>query len=259
MHLHVETCGAGRPVVLLHGWGMHGGVWQDVAAPLAEVLEVHTVDLPGHGYAAGGPDGELTEFTLDGVVDVLAARFPTPVTVAGWSLGGMIAQRWAVRAPETVEQLILAASTPCFANRADWHYGMPQETLALFAADLERDFAATLRRFVALQVRGAEGERETLAVLRDRLFARGEPDPAALRGGLAILRDADLRPLLGAIAQPTLIIAGERDRLTPPQASRYMAQAMPHARLLEIEGAAHAPFLSHRVAFIGALREFLGV
>lgn len=256
MPLHVETRGAGQPVVLLHGWGMHGGVWQDVAGPLAQALEVHTVDLPGHGYGAGGA---LTEFTLDGVVDVLAARFPMPVAVVGWSLGGMIAQRWAVRAPENVAQLVLVASTPCFANRADWHNGMPSETLARFAEELERDFAATLRRFAALQVRGAEGERETLAALRDRLFARGEPDAAALRGGLEILRDADLRGTLGMTAQPTLVIAGERDRLTPPEASRYMAQTMPRARLVEIQGAAHAPFLSHREAFADALREFMKV
>ncbi|HKB59004.1 MAG TPA: pimeloyl-ACP methyl ester esterase BioH [Gallionellaceae bacterium] len=256
MPLHVETRGAGKPVVLLHGWGMHGGVWQDVAGPLAQALEVHTVDLPGHGH---GARGALAEFTLDGVADALAARFPVPVTVVGWSLGGMIAQRWAVRAPETVAQLVLVASTPCFANRADWHNGMPADALALFAEELERDFATTLRRFAALQVRGAEGERETLTALRDRLFARGEPDPAALRGGLEILRDADLRPALGALAQPALVIAGGRDRLTPPQASRYMAQALPRARLVEIAGAAHAPFLSHRDAFVDALLEFMKV
>ena len=100
---------------------------------------------------------------------------------------------------------------------------------------------------------------ETLMALRDRLFARGEPDPAALRGGLEILRDADLRPTLSVTAQPALVIAGERDRLTPPEASRHMAQVLPRARLVEIPGAAHAPFLSHREAFVDALREFMKV
>lgn len=257
MHLHVETQGRGQPVVLLHGWGMHGGVWQGIAAALAQGMEVHTVDLPGHGHGVGGPEDGVSEFTLDAVVDALAARFPGPVTVVGWSLGGMIAQRWAARAPETVARLVLVASTPCFASRPDWDKGVAPETLAQFAADLEHDFAATLRRFVGLQVRGAEGERETLAALRADLFARGNPEPAALRGGLQILRDADLRAALGAIDQPTLVIAGARDRLTPPRASQYMVQAMPRARLVEIPGAAHAPFLSHREAFVDALRQFM--
>ncbi len=47
--LHVEVTGSGAPLVLLHGWGMHGGVWTDVAAQLAQDFRVHSVDLPGHG------------------------------------------------------------------------------------------------------------------------------------------------------------------------------------------------------------------
>jgi pimeloyl-[acyl-carrier protein] methyl ester esterase len=256
--LHVEVTGRGEPLLLLHGWGMHGGVWQEVAEPLANAFRVCAVDLPGHGYSVDHGSGGA-RFTLDAVTDALSASFQERVSVLGWSLGGIIAQHWALRHPDQVARLILVASTPCFARRADWDHGMPQETLGQFAADFEHDFMATLRRFLALQVRGAEGERETLAALRARLFSRGEPDPAALRQGLAILRDADLRGNLGRLAQPALVIGGDRDRLTPPQASRYLAQAMPNAHLVEIAGAAHAPFLSHRDAFLGALRDFMSV
>lgn len=265
MSLHVETTGAGEPVVMLHGWGMHGGVWQEVAGPLAQAVEVHTVDLPGHGFSAAGEGRTAGEeaaercYTLDGVIDALSARFTVPVTALGWSLGGIIAQRWALREPAKVKRLILVASTPCFAKRADWDYGMSQEALGQFAADLEHDFSGTLRRFLALQVRGTDSERETLHALRQHLFSRGEPARGALRAGLGILRDADLRGALASIRQPALVISGGRDRLTPPQASRYMAQAMANARLAEISGAAHAPFLSHPDEFVRVLRTFLEV
>ncbi len=146
--------------------------------------------------------------------------------------------RWALRDPRQVQRLVLVASTPCFAQRDDWQHGMPQDTLRQFAAELEQDYAATLRKFLALQVRGSAGERELLAALRASVSSRGEPDPDALRTGLDILRDLDLRNALPEIRQPALVIAGERDRLSPPQASRYLAQAMPNARAVEIRGAA---------------------
>ncbi len=252
MSLHVEVSGQGRPLVILHGWGMHGGVWHEAVASLARDFEVHVVDLPGHGASRLS-----AEFTLDAVVDELSSRFSGQVDVLGWSLGGILAQHWAARAPAQVRRLVLVASTPCFAARPDWDCGMPQETLAQFAAELENNHAATLRRFIALQLRGSENERELLMMLRERLFSRGEPDMAALRGGLEILRDADLRAVLPRISQPTLAIAGERDKLTPPAASHHLAQAMPSARVVEVAGAAHAPFLSHPAIFVDLVKSFL--
>jgi pimeloyl-[acyl-carrier protein] methyl ester esterase len=231
---------------------MHGGVWTATAQKLAADFQVHNVDLPGHGASTA-----LSAFTLDSVVGQLSARFEQPLILCGWSLGGIIAQHWAAREPDKVQRLILVNSTPCFAARDDWAYGMPQATLAQFASELEKNHAATLRRFLALQIRGSEAEREVLGVLRDKLFSRGEPHLDALRGGLAILRDADLRGVLQQITMPTLVIAGERDKLTPPEASHYLAQSLPHGRAVVVVGAAHAPFLSHPGVFVEQIRNFL--
>lgn len=252
MSLHVEVSGRGRPLVMLHGWGMHGGIWGDAAARLAQSCAVHVVDLPGHGASA-----EAGAFTLEEVVDRLDAYFGEPVAVLGWSLGGIIAQHWAARQPGKVERLILVASTPCFAEREDWSFGMPKQTLQQFAMELEQDHAVTLRRFLALQVRGSENERALLAMLREKLASRRAPALAALRGGLDILRDADLRVAAASIGQPVLAVAGGRDRLTPPDASWFLAQTMPRARVVEIDGAAHAPFLSHPERFAAVVKDFL--
>jgi pimeloyl-[acyl-carrier protein] methyl ester esterase len=190
-------------------------------------------------------------------VDQLSASFAEPLTVCGWSLGGQIALRWAAREPDKVCRLILAASTPCFAVRDDWSFGMDRAVLQKFAEDLEQNHAATLRRFITLQLRGSENERELLAMLRELLFSRGEPDMNALRAGLDILRDTDLREDLQNVTQPTLVIAGERDKLTPPQASHYLAKTIPGASLVELKGAAHAPFLSHPDEFVMQLKIFM--
>ena len=252
MSLHVESIGSGAPLLLVHGWGMHGGVWENVAQKLAAEWRVHSVDLPGYGYSKAE---KVT--TLDAIVDELSASFAEPLSVCGWSLGGQIALHWAAREPDKVRRLILVASTPCFTRRADWAFGMESEVLKKFATELEQNHAATLRRFIALQLRGSENERELLALLRERLFSRGEPDMVALRAGLNILRDVDLRSELQDIKQTALVIAGECDKLTPPEASLYLAQAMPSARLVEVAGAAHAPFLSHPEFFVEQIKRFL--
>jgi len=252
MSLHVERVGSGEPLLLIHGWGMHGGVWDSVAEILAEDFSVHIVDLPGYGYSE---PQEVT--TLDSIVDELSSSFAEPLTVCGWSLGGQVAIHWAAREPDKVQRLILVTSTPCFAERPDWACGMAGDVLEKFAAELEQNHAATLRRFLALQLRGSENERELLVMMRERLFSRGQPDMETLHGGLGILRDADLRGELQHIRQPTLAIAGERDKLTLPQASHYLAQTMPAARVVEIAGSAHAPFLSHPDLFVDQIKKFL--
>lgn len=285
MSLHADSyeyAGAdrGAPLLLIHGWGMHGGMWGGVAERLAAHCRVLAVDLPGHGFSVGRDSsrhsGEVRmalhsqstrpqaasrwlnpDLLLDAIADQLSAQFDEPLTVCGWSLGGQVAMRWAARHPQQVSRLVLVASTPCFVRQDDWPCAMAAETLAEFAAALQQNYALTLRRFLALQVRGSEQERELLATLRNALFSRGEPDLAALQGGLDILRDCDLRSALPDIEQPTLVIAGERDTLTPPQASGYIATRMPNASLATVSGAAHAPFLSHPDEFVKHVVNFL--
>ena len=264
MSLHVDSYGSGVSLLLIHGWGMHGGMWGGVAERLAEQFRVLAVDLPGHGFSVGrdssrhgGDVGMNPDLRIDTIVDELAAQFSEPLSVCGWSLGGQIALRWAQRHPQQIDRMVLVASTPCFVRRPGWECAMAQETLAEFAAALQQDYALTLRRFLALQVRGSDNERELLAALRKALMSRGEPDLGALRAGLEILRDCDLRSALPDIRQPALVVCGERDTLTPPQASHYLAAQLPDAQLAEIKGAAHAPFLSHPDEFIEHLTSFL--
>lgn len=65
--LYFESVGRGPDVVLVHGWGLHGGVWSRVAQALADEFTVHCVDLPGHGHSAS-----LQDYTLDNLARALA-------------------------------------------------------------------------------------------------------------------------------------------------------------------------------------------
>jgi pimeloyl-[acyl-carrier protein] methyl ester esterase len=265
----------GPPLLLIHGWGMHGGMWKNAAEILAQDFSVMTVDLPGHGYSVNSERGEVqgarckvqdlafpltlepSPFALDAIVDELSAQFDKPLAICGWSLGGQIALRWALRHPRQVSRLVMVASTPCFVRLTDWKHALNAEILEEFAADLRQNYMQTLRRFLSLQMRGSEQERETLAVLRDALFSRGEPDLDALQAGLEILRSSDQRSALPDVTQPALVVAGQRDTLIPLQAAQYLASNTPNGRLAVIAGAAHAPFLSHPDEFAGHVVDFL--
>lgn len=262
--LHIDRFRDGEPLLFIHGWGMHGGMWGGVLEELAKDYRVLAVDLPGHGYSRMQDsglriEGDIPDFSLDAIVDQLAAQFSDigPLTVCGWSLGGQVAMRWAMRYSEQVSRLVLVSSTPCFVQHEGWPCAMASQTLTAFSDALQQNYLQTLRRFLSLQLRGSEQERELLATLRSNLLGRGEPDMAALLAGLTILRDCDLRDVLAEVSQPALVIAGERDTLTPLPASQYLAERLPDARLVTIKGAAHASFLSHSDEFVEQLVFFL--
>lgn len=258
MSVHIESTGRGPPLVLLHGWAMHGGLWQTVLPQLTTRFRVHNVDLPGHGWSPG-----VSPCTVDTLVDAIAsavAALPdmrdAPLTLLGWSLGGLVALEWARTRPDGVRALVLTATTPCFVQRDDWPQAMVAATLDRFGDELVASYRLTLRRFLSLQVQGSERGREALAQIRSTLLARGEPTSADLRGALAVLAATDLRRVVAGIAQPALVIAGDRDALTPLAASRWLAAALPKATLVTVAGAGHAPFISHPDAFVAALERF---
>jgi pimeloyl-[acyl-carrier protein] methyl ester esterase len=253
--LYVETAGDGPPLVLLHGWAMHSGLWGTLVTRLARRHRVHAVDLPGHG---GSP--APSRFTLDGVVASLDATFgPTgePLTVLGWSLGGVIAMRWALARPDRVGKLVLVSTTPRFVAGGDWPHAMTPEILDRFGDELRVAWKLTLQRFLALQLHGSEHSRALLAEMRERLLARKPPSTATLMEELALLRDCDLRADAARIEQPALVVSGDRDTLAYPGAGRFLADSLPNARFALIAGASHVPFLSHADAFDTALEGFL--
>lgn len=251
MSLYLEQQGSGPEMVLLHGWGLHGGVWAPVREALAAHFHLTVVDLPGFGRS-----DPPAEFSLPALAAAVGAEVPAGAVWLGWSLGGLVAQQAAADGV-AMNGLILTASTPRFVTAADWSEAMEAEVLDGFAAELATDYRATLQRFLALQARGSERAREELRGLRGQLFDHGEPAAEALAGGLELLRASDLRPQLVGIEIPTLWLHGERDTLVPPAAAEAAAAAMPRAESVCIPGAGHAPFLSHPEPFVEAVKAFL--
>jgi pimeloyl-[acyl-carrier protein] methyl ester esterase len=237
--LFTQSSGSGPDLVLVHGWGLHAGIWDSFVPLLEPYFRILRVDLPGHGSSRWAD-----ETTLDDMTAAVLAVAPANAAWLGWSLGGLVAMRAALQAPARVRALLLLASTPCFVRRDGWQCALLPALLDTFAAELQQDYLRTLNRFLALQVRGSDQGGAVLRQLRSQLLAKGEPVPVALQAGLDILRNTDLREDIGALACPALVMAGERDTLVPGAAARATADLMPNAVVEVIAGAGHAPFIA---------------
>ena len=222
-------------MVFLHGWGTHPVIWEPL---LGYFPGARALPLPGYA-------GSATAFTLDEIAANLASQMKDETVLIGWSLGGQVAARIALDFPEKISRLILIAATPCFVNRADWTHGIASTVFEQFAASLAEDYAGTIRRFLSLQAQGSSDMREVLSQLRRKLLDQPRPVAGVLEAGLGILQRADLREGMPKLIVPLTLIHGTGDKLAPLSAARWLADAVAGARLHEIAGAAHAPFLSH--------------
>ncbi|HTT04515.1 MAG TPA: alpha/beta fold hydrolase [Steroidobacteraceae bacterium] len=253
--LHIEEAGSGPRISLLHGWGMNLRVFDPLRERLAHSLSVRLVDLPGHGRSAWPDDWSEAQQRV-----ALAEALLPADTLLGWSLGGQIALSLALATRGTSaapKRLVLLATTPRFLQAQDWSAGLSRATLQQFARSLEENSSGTVAEFLGLQVRGSQHAGETAERLRQALDEHGMAQLPALRAGLTMLALTDLRDRLGALQMPTLLIGGLNDRVTAPAALQGLARALPHARLLLLPRAAHAPFISHADAVAEAVLQFV--
>lgn len=237
--LKIEHTGQGRALVVIHGWGMNSEVWQPVKAVLEQHFSVYWVDLPGHGR-----NKDVLMPGLDDIATELIRNLPDGSIVMGWSLGGLLAQQIAIAYPARVSQLILIASTPCFVQRDDWQAAMAAETFQNFVESLQTDWQGTMKRFLALQFMGVKGAQATVKALRERLLEH-PPSFQALEQGLSLLKETDFREQTNLHANAHWIM-GSLDRLIPVA----LVKELPAETITIIEGAGHAPFISHADEFV---------
>jgi pimeloyl-[acyl-carrier protein] methyl ester esterase len=239
--------------VFVHGWAMNGSVWESVISELPPWIDVIQVDLPGHGSM-----NQVRLDTLDGMAKTLSALVHRPVIWIGWSLGGLAVMRLSQLYPERVSAALLVATNPCFVSRGgpggcvqDWSHAVEQDVFDQFAADLEADQDRTIRRFLALQVKGQEGAIQTVRQLQRSMQQRGVANISALRKGLDILKTADLRELLAECSQTQFHwVLGARDTLVPSCLAAVLADRFGQRHVSLYAGAGHAPFLSDPQRFI---------
>jgi pimeloyl-[acyl-carrier protein] methyl ester esterase len=244
---------ADKPLcVFVHGWGMNRAIWQPVMESLPPEIESVAIDLPGHGSAAAGSFSNI-----DDLVAALCRAVDRPAIWIGWSMGGLAVLQLAQAYPQRVLGMMLVSSSPCFVHREDWSYGMPPGLFASFAAELEADFENTIRRFLSLQVKDSAQGRQLLKQLRQQVLQQPSANILALRAGLELLNNTDLRELIPLLKIPLAIALGERDGLVSVDTARFFTEHVPAADIQVYAQAAHAPFLSHLPVFSAQLLQLV--
>ena len=239
--LHSKTLGTGEDIVMLPGWAMHSGVWQNFANQLSQFYRITLIDLPDNH-----------SFSLEEITQQILSIAPINATWIGWSLGGLITMRIAIQHPEKVKKIILVNSSPCFIEKPNWP-GIKKEVFNKFKESLKSDSHRTILHFLALQTNIKSNLRE----LKKTLLEKNLPKIDALISGLNLLNNLDLRPQLPNIKCPALFILGEFDILVPPSIEKFLHENITHAKIKTIPKAAHIPFISHPQIFLKTITAFL--
>ncbi len=253
MGIYVKRSGNGPALVLLHGWGLHGDIFQYVVDDLALHYRVYQVDLPGFGQSVVNN----TPYTLEYVIEKVLEVTPENAHWLGWSLGGLIAMAISSRFPERVVSLITVASSPRFLQADDWPNAMTNEMLTILQGYLVEDFRGTLIRFLAIQALGSKTQQQDLQQLKELTFRHGEPAPRALQGGLDILHNTDLREELKQISVPWFRLYGRLDSLVPEKTAAAVATLAPESESFIFNSSSHAPFISEKNSFVKQCLKFL--
>jgi len=239
--IHFEDTGRGsRTVCLVHGSGGSSEVWRHQAQRLADVARVIALDLPGHGRS-GGEGATRIEDSVAAVRGLLDALDVRSVVLGGHSMGGAVAQAFALAHPPRLAGLILVGT------------GARLRVMPEIFSALERDHDAGARFVTGLAL--AERAPEDLAAHVYRV-TRAAPS-RVLVGDFRACDVFDVMPRLGEIAVPTLVVCGAEDRLTPPKYAEFLRARIAGARLVLVPGAGHYVQLERPEETSAALREFV--
>jgi pimeloyl-ACP methyl ester carboxylesterase len=262
IELHYDDHGAGKPVVLIHGWPLSSRAWEAQVPALVEAgFRVITYDRRGFGQSSqpfGGYDYDTLAADLDALMQKLDLR---EATLVGFSMGGGEVVRYLARhGKERVSKAVLAAAVPPYLYRSDDNPegGLDDKAIAGFEAAVRGDRAVFLEQFTTMFF-SAGGELKVSEPQRRYAVRIGSfASPKGTLDCIAAFGRTDFRPDLRKIDVPTLVIHGDADGIVPFEVSgKRSAATIAGARLVVVKGGPHGLNTSHAAEFNRALLEFL--
>lgn len=257
--LHYDDVGAGRPVVLLHGWACHAGYFTPQIDGLADRFRIVAPDLRGHRRShrpGDAPDLAMLAEDLHGLLVLLG---PPAAVLVGWSMGALVAFEYIRRfGAGGIAGLVVVDMTPRVVNDAGWDlgliggYGAAQAERAPVL--MRQDWARWVEAFLPAVL--ADGRDPDPALLGWIAGAMRGCDPEAMATLWRAIATADYRADVGSITVPTLILRGARSRLYGPRTAAWLADAIPGAALATVPEAGHAPHLEQPDDFNRLLAAF---
>ena len=239
-------------VVFLHGVGGGHHAW-DAQLPFfaGHGYGAHAWDQPGYGESASVEPYDLEQVAA-ALLRLIDRLDDGPVVLVGHSMGGFVAQAAYARSPGHVKGLAL-----CFTSAASGGGGTAFAKQFVDARVRPLDEGKTMAEIAARlmpTMRGAVSDPAGLA-LAERIM--GRVPPATYRKAVQMLTTFDLREKLAQIAVPTLLLAGSDDKVAPASVMQRMAEKIPKAEFILLEGCGHLGPMDQPHEFNAALLSFL--
>ncbi|CDX36513.1 alpha/beta fold hydrolase [Mesorhizobium sp. WSM4935] len=223
----------GVPLVCIHGVGSYLEAWNGVAERLKDRFAVLTFDLRGHGRSSRVKGRyEIDDFVGETLALADHLGFST-FNLAGFSLGGLIAQRLALTHPERLRKLVLLSTVA--GRTPEERHAVRGRLAALMASDASAHHAASLSRWLTEDFQ--ETNPGIIAELRRR---DAENDPDCYAAAYRVLAETDYGGILDRITRPTLIVTGENDQGSSPRMARLMHEQVQGAELAILPGLRHS-------------------
>jgi class 3 adenylate cyclase len=258
-HLANQVVGEGNlDLVYLFGWASHLGlVWDHPAyaeflGRLSSFSRLILFDRLGNGLSDRGPTGHAFEDWMDDARWVMAAAGCERAAFFGHDIGGRLALLLAATYPEQVSAVVTFGSHPATLRHEDYPWGStPEELEGMLAAIQAGTFDTT-------EVLAFGAPQADASMLRWLTMAfRSSISPGEFYDVVRTMGPVDIRRLLGSVQAPVLVLHRTGDRTADVRASRYMAQRLPKARLVELPGEDHSPYLGDQDAVVALTQEFL--
>ena len=250
--VRVARIGDGEPLLLINGLGANLEMWQPLVRVLAADRELIAFDLPGTGRSAR-PRWPLRMPQLARLVtELLDDLGYDQLDVLGYSLGGIVAQELAHRAPERIRRLVLCATTPGLPSMP------PDPIVTALMLTPARYWNRQLAELIIPIIAGGRTARDP-RVLRAGLERRLVQPPTALGYlyQLYALSGWSSHPWIRSVRHPALVLHGDHDPVVPLVNGRYLADALPNGRLEVVKGAGHLFLLDEPRSVAPALTAFL--
>lgn len=261
--VHVEdTGGAGRAVVLIHGWPLSGASWKDQIPVLQEAgYRVVAYDRRGFGQSDKPMRGYTYDTLADDLEGVLSELDLQDVTLVGFSMGGgEVARHLTKHGTGRIRSVVFAAAVPPYLLQTDDNpdgpltEGKAAEMTKALTEDEDAFYDDFTKQFFSVDgvLKVTEQQRQ------DALELCHQADKKAALACMGAFGTTDFREDLPNVTVPTLVIHGDGDGTVPFEGSgRRTHEAIAHSELVVLEGAPHGCNVSHADAFNQALLAFL--
>src|SRR5712692_1885977 len=247
--VNAAQSGQGPALFLLHSLLSDRASFDTIVPKLSQSFRLIVPELPGFGrsQAVGGDLADIADRMAEFVKDAAGGD---EVIVLGNGYGGLVALQMAIRHSDIAARLILADCGAAFSEPG-------REAFRNMAAASKAKGLSAITDVAMRRLFAPEFQEQHPDLMRDRREAFLSTDAEVFRAACTALAELDLRPQLGQVKVPVLVLVGEHDEATPPPMSHELAAGLPHAQLKIIPGCAHVPQLQSPEVFLEAIGDFL--